>query len=131
MKRLLLCAMTIATIITTTPVNTQAKANKDVQLVNKYIKKHYNTKKYKVVYKPSYRLTESMITHRKQKKVIYVEVVKSISHGKYGYATSGDWYIYYNKRVKKGKRVTSYCIYNPKNNYIDDVVAVVDNGKVR
>ena len=130
MKRLLLCAMTIATIVTTTPVNTQAKANKDVQLVNKYIKKHYNTKKYKVVYKSSKKLTEKMLTHRKQKKVIYVEVVKSISYGKYGY-TSDHSYIYYNKSVKKGKRVTSYCIYNPKNNYIDDVVAVIDNGKVR
>ena len=131
MKRLLLCAMTIATIITATPVNIQAKTNKNVQLVNKYIKKHYNIKKYKVVYKPSYRLTENMITNRKQKKVIYVEVVKSISHGKYGYATPGDWYICYNKRAKKGKRVTRYCIYNPKTNYVDDVVAVFDNGKVR
>lgn len=131
MKRLLLYATIVATLFTAAPVNTQAKANKDKQLVNTYIKKHYNTKKYKVVYKPSYRLSAYMITHRKQKKVIYVEVVKSISHGDHGYATNGNWYIYYNKRVKKGKRVTSYCIYNPKNNYIDDVVAVVDNGKLR
>lgn len=131
MKRLLLCATLVATLFTAAPTTTQAKTNKDKQLVSRYIKKHYNTKKYKVVYKPSKKLTEHMITHRKQKKVIYVEVVKSISHGHYGYTTNGNWYIYYNKRVKKGKRVTSYCIYNPKNNYIDDVVAVVDNGKLR
>ena len=37
----------------------------------------------------------------------------------------------YNKRVKKGKKVTVYAIYNPGNNAEDDVIAVVDNKRIR
>ena len=39
--------------------------------------------------------------------------------------------IKYNKKVKKGKRVISYCIYSPYNNYCDGVDFVVDNKMVR
>lgn len=42
-----------------------------------------------------------------------------------------NYYIAYNKRVRKGKHVTSYCVWNPCNSYCDDVEAVADNGKIR
>lgn len=97
------------------------------RLVRRFIRRHYGkNKKYKYIKNPN-RYT---ITHRKNKKVI-VEIVKSVSRGgRYGRTTDG-YTIKYNKRVKKGRKVTSYFIWNPNNNYDDDVVAVVDNRKTR
>ena len=36
-----------------------------------------------------------------------------------------------NYTLKKDKTVKSYFVFNPKNNYCDDIVAVIDNGKIR
>lgn len=77
------------------------------------------------------KLTDRMIRERATRHTIYVEIIKSVStggsHGTYG----KNYYIAYNKRVRKGKHVTSYCIWNPCNAYCDDVEAVADNGKIR
>lgn len=54
----------------------------------------------------------------------------SYSKGTYGYSKKGE-YVKYNKKVKKGKKAISYFIYNPETNYCDDVVAVIDCGKIR
>ena len=73
-----------------------------------------------------------MITHRKGKKIVYIEKIVSISSGKnYGYTKKGHYYIAYNKKVKKGKRVVSYFVWNPNTNYCDDVIASVDNKMIR
>lgn len=98
----------------------------DKGLVKNYCSIHY--KNYKVVYFTKWN--QKKMTHRKGKHIVYVEKVVSTSKGKYGY-TKDKFYITYNKKVKKGKKVISYCIYNPKSNYIDDIVAVVDNKKIR
>ena len=95
----------------------------DKQLVRKYVKKHY--KGYRIEY------TTNPCPNHKSKEVVTVSVEKSISDGGY-YGTTLDGYsIAYNKKVKKGKKVKSYMIWNPHNNTCDDVVAVVDNKKVR
>ena len=77
------------------------------------------------------KLTDRMIRERATRHTIYVEIIKSVSaggrHGTYG----KNYYIAYNKRVRKGKHVTSYCVWNPCNAYCDDVEAVADNGKIR
>lgn len=105
--------------------------NKDLELVNKYLRTNYNLKKYKVRYAKNDQLTEKTMINRANKKIIYIEVTKSISCGN-GYGKiDGKWRVAYNKKVAKGKKVTSYAIYNPHTNYIDDVVAVIDNGMIR
>lgn len=101
-------------------------ATSDKALVKKYCDKHY--KGYKIVYMTKWN--EKTILHRKGKSIVYVEVMTSKSRGTYGYTKEG-YYIKYNKKVTKGKTVKSYCIYNPYTNYCDDVVAVVDNKKIR
>ena len=100
------------------------------QKTNETLVKSYCTKYYKG-YKIKYftKWNEKTMLHRKGKKVIYVEKMISYSKGKYGYTKEG-CYIRYNKKVKKGKKVISYCIYNPRTNYCDDVVAVVDNNMI-
>lgn len=91
-----------------------------------------NYPKYKIKFITLNKKGWKKILHRKSKKFIYIEKCVSKSSGKrYGYTLRGHHYIVYNKRVPKGKLVTSYCIWNPKNNACDDVVAVVDNKMVR
>ena len=64
----------------------------------------------------------------KKDKVEIAVVLKTIASEYWGYVKGQHFYkTWYNKKVKKGKEVKSYYIYNPKNNYCDDVVAVVDN----
>lgn len=109
---------------------TNATTNKDIRLVNQYYKKHYDVKKYKIKYVQSDKLSDEKLSKRKQNKIVYVEIIQSKSNGKYGYTKDG-YYIAYNKKVKRGKKVISYAIYNPNGTAFDDVVAVVDNGKIR
>lgn len=110
--------------IDTVAVN--ADSMSDRQIVKEYCNKHY--KSYTIRYFTKWN--ERMITHRANKKIVYVEIMTSYSKGRHGYTKDG-YYIRYNKKVTKGKKVKSYCIYNPKTNYIDDVVAVVDNKILR
>jgi hypothetical protein len=105
--------------------------NKNVQLVNDYIRRNYDLNAYKVKYISTGKLTDKMIRERATRHTIYVEIIKSVSaggrHGTYG----KNYYIAYNKRVRKGKHITSYCVWNPCNSYCDDVEVVADNGKIR
>lgn len=72
------------------------------------------------------------ILKRKGKNIVYIEKCITKSSGKnYGYTIKGHYYVAYNKKVPKGKKVTSYFIWNPYTNYCDDVVAAVDNKMIR
>ena len=112
-------------IIFASVMPTYASTN-DYTLVKSYCKKHYP--KHQIVVFTKYN--PNVMENRKNKRVIYVEKFVSYSKGKYGYSKKGE-YVKYNKRVKKGKKVISYFVYNPYTNYCDDVVIVVDNGKIR
>lgn len=124
----IITVITLVTLAVTIvlPVGASAKEKTtNWGLVKSYCEKHYPN--YKVVKVP---FDDKRLTHRAGKKVVYVEKVTSKSKGKYG-LIKNKYYIRYNKKVKKGKKVTSYIIYNPKNNAIDDAVAVVDNKRIR
>lgn len=73
-----------------------------------------------------------VVDNRRDKPYIVVSKVYSISdgtgYGWYSTKTKGTNYIIgYNRRVPKGKRVLSYVVWNPKTNYCDDILYVVDN----
>lgn len=113
-----------------------AKTLSDKEVVEKYCAVHYP--KMKVVYFTKWN--DKTMYHRANKNVVYVEIEKSISSGKkdsrngmyWGYVKGQHYYKnWYNKKVKKGKTVKSYYIYNPYTNWEDDIVAVVDNGRIR
>lgn len=122
----IICVILICGIFCENSSPVFAQNDKDKKIVRKYCKKNFP--KLKIVFLKTYN--EKKLLHRKNCGKIYVEKVVSWSEGHYGYDKDG-YYIYYNKYVKKGKRVVSYLVYNPKNNYCDDVIAVVDNGKIR
>ena len=62
--------------------------NKNIQLVNDYIRHEYDLKAYRVKYISTGKLTDKMIRERAVKHTIYVEIIKSVSaggkHGTYG-----------------------------------------------
>lgn len=105
--------------------------SKNKELVNNYIRKNYDLKAYKIKYINSNKLTDKMIRERAEKHIIYIEICKSVSNGGKSGIQDRKYYVAYNKKVHKGKKVTSYCIWNPCTSYCDDVAAVVDNGKIR
>lgn len=83
---------------------------------------------------------DEIMNNRANTNKIYVEIEKSVSsgeidevNGKYwGYIEGSNYYrTWYNTEVEKNKIVTSYYIYNPYNNYEDDIVAVIDNEMIR
>ena len=122
-------------MFTLNPVTVKANTNKDLSVATTYISRHYPG--YKVRFVPEGKPNMIKLRTRKGKRIVYVEVLKSNARGNlqgkrrsWGITTKGS-YITYNRRVKKGKRVTSYCIWDPNSNYTDDVVAVVDNGFIR
>ena len=118
----ILTAVIIIMAVAFTMPSTVGAQTSNKGLVREYCTKHYATRDIKYTNNKPYK---------KSKKYVFVEKVKSISDGgKHGHTKDG-YYITYNKKVKKGKRVTSYLIYNPKTNYTDDIVAVVDNKKIR
>lgn len=127
-KKINLVSIIMAIIIlavTVVPLQAQALTNR--KIAKKYAKTHYSECKIKFFR----HYNAEIIENRKGTKVVWIWKIYSKSNGgKYGTCEDGS-IIAYNKKVKKGKRVVSYCIYNPYTNYCDDVVAVVDNRKVR
>jgi len=103
-----------------------ARKLSDRQLVKDWCRKHFRNYRIKIV-----KENDSRIWNRMSKRVVYVEKVKSISRGGRHGTTRGGFCIGYNMNVKRGKRITSYVIWNPRNNVCDDVLAVVDNGRIR
>lgn len=108
--------------------STSAKENSDIRIVKEYCNRFYKSKKIKFI--SDKKLTAKKLKSRKNKKIVYVEVVRSVSKGKHGITREGH-YIRYNQKVKKSKKSLSYIIYNPNTKSLDDVIAVVDNGKIR
>lgn len=134
MKRIIALVILMVFVIGCAPC--MAKSSSDKVIVKAYCEKHY--KGYKIQYFTKWN--EKKMTHRANKKIVYVQIEKSISSGKkdsrndmyWGYIKGQSYYrTWYNTKVRKGKGVVSYYIYNPYNNYEDDIVAVVDNKRIR
>ncbi len=122
MKKVIItiCLMLVVSMCSVTPVSA---GTTDKGLVKSYCEKHYNMA-------PKYvSCGSSQVKHHKGKMIVEVVPTTSLG-GKWGKTKDG-YKVKYNKKVKKGKKVKSYLIYNPKTNYIDDVVAVVDNHRIR
>lgn len=134
MKRIITIALIITLLLSIIPCS--AKAPTDKQIVKDYCSQHYPSMKIKYFTK----WNDKTMLHRKGKNVVYVQIEKSVSSGKkdnrngmyWGYIKGQHFYkTWYNAKIKKGKTVTSYYIFNPYTNYEDDIVAVIDNKKIR
>ena len=81
--------------------------------------------KYKVRIIPTEQLTRQMLWTRTRTRTIYIEVI----HGKVtsrrldGRDSNGHYISYrcLRGKVRRGSRVTTYCVYNPATRWIDDI----------
>ena len=100
-----------------------ASTKSDLSLAKSWVKSHYS--------EPIKIVNENKVPSNRI-GTVYIEKIKTKSKGGYeGRTIKGNYYVKYPKKVKKGKKVTMYCIWNPYNNACDDVVAVVCLGKVK
>lgn len=90
-------------------------------------------KKKKVEFYRTKDLTNKKLRNRRKHRKIIVEVVTgTVINPKTGAGkadlSNANWYIDYKcvKNTKKGDRIVTYFVYNPKTNYIDDVIARYD-----
>lgn len=95
----------------------------------------YNFKKRpKIVYTTTDRLTYKQLTHRKNKTLLIEVVTGRITDADYnGRVDTRSEYNYINYRTCKGwaypgDRIRTYLIYNPSNNYEDDIIFRCDQG---
>lgn len=111
---------------TTPKKKVTVKYNNNLSVAKKWTKKHYKKYKIKVV---NYNKVPKK---RKSSKKIYIEKVPTISDGGYnGHCTINGAYVRYSKKVPKGTKQTCYCVWNPKNNACDDVVAFANCNKIK
>ena len=127
MKKIFIILIAIL-VVSLSSLSCEASPRTDYQITKNICKKYH--KPIKMIQGYSKKITH-FITHRKNKKYIIVEKVVSISSGGRSGYDNHHKYITYNKKVRKGKKVISYLIYNPYTDYHDDIIFIVDNGKVR
>ena len=99
-----------------------------MRLVNKYVRRG-KAKNCRVEFITSERLTARKLETRKG-KIIYIEVCRGyVMNKNYDGIQANGYYISYRRiddRLKKGNCIMSYFIYNPLNNYIDDIMYRTD-----
>jgi len=101
----------------------KASTKSDLSLAKSWAKSHYS--------EPIKVVNENKVPSNRI-GTVYVEKVKTKSKGGYeGRTIKGNYYVKYPKKVKKGKKVTVYFIWNPNNNACDDVIAIVCLGKIK
>ena len=125
---LLFVALTVCSTI-----ETHAQVSKqDMKVIKTFANRNY--KGYKISIKQAEKRQDRVILNRKGKHVLYIDEFTTKSYGKYGKVTTKGIYkgnvISYAKHHRKGKTVKVYLIYNPNSNYIDDLVASVECGKI-
>ena len=125
-KELIKTLIAFVIIVTFFFVNTSfanASTKNDLTLAKNWAKTHYSE---------SIKIVSQDKVPKNRKGTVYIEILKTKSDGgRNGHTIKGNYYVKYPKKVKKGKKVTMYCVWNPKNNICDDVVAVVCCGKVK
>lgn len=98
--------------------------------VNKYLRKG-RYKNFKVKFIKSNNLTGNMLRNRKRKHIIYIEITDGyvMSDKNYSGITKEGYYINYegiDDTLPKGTKIRTYCIFDPTNNYEDDIVYRTD-----
>ena len=122
MKKVLVVMMMVVIAMVFSTGAASAKTS-DLQLAKNWAKAHYSE---------PIKVVNEFKVPSKRKGTTYIEKVRTVSDGgTKGHTVKGKYIVKYPKKVKKGKKVTMYFIWNPKNNACDDVVAVVCLGMIK
>ena len=129
---MLMYAISFASIVTNASTRNSPETKTRAKVM-KYINKHVRkgkAKNFTVRFIDVEDLTCELKESRKKDKIIYVEITR-------GYVMSKDldgitqdgYYISYrclSAKLKTGAKIKTYCVYNPLNGYIDDIVYRTD-----
>lgn len=122
MKRIISLAIVAIMALTATTGAASAKTS-DLAKAKAWSKAHYKGKIVKVV--------DFGKLPKDRKGIVYIVKVKTVSKGGHNGKVKGTRYVVgYPKKVKKGKKVNVYLVYNPYTNNCDDVVAFIACGKI-
>ena len=95
----------------------KASTKSDLKIAKNWAKSHYSE---------PIKIVNDFKVPEKRKGTVYIEKLHTKSDGgRNGHTIKGNYY------VKYPKKVTMYCVWNPKNNSCDDVVAVICLGMVK
>ena len=113
-------ALTAASLIAASSIllatQTKEVETKKVETTDRIVEVHYTKSK-----EDSDELFE-MLQHRKGKVVVEV-LIGTVDDNKGNGTDAGGYYIAYDKkRFHKGDKVQTVLIYNPENNYTDDIL---------
>lgn len=121
---ILMCAGCMTTYDLTHATTTKSGITKTTTKTNLTLVKEYCQKYYKGY---NVKVVAHVPKHRNNGEYVYIEKVATTSKGGYWGKTKDGYLIKYNKKVKKGKKVIVYLIYNPSNEVVDDVICKVCN----
>ena len=129
---IIIVTLTVATKIETSAQTADKVSNKDMKAINAYVSNTYG-RNYKIrIIKGGSE--DRNITNRKGKHVIYIEQFKTVSKGKTGIVRTGKCkgcIAGYAAKQRKGSKVTTYLLYGPDTNKLDDIQAIITKGKVK
>lgn len=81
--------------------------------------------KYRVKIVPTEQLTRCMLWTRRKTRTIYIEIIQGrvTTRRLDGRDTNGKYISYrcLRGKVRRGSRVTTYCVYNPNTRWLDDI----------
>ena len=124
----LLCAGCMTTYDLTHAATMKSGITKTITKTNLTLAKEYCEK-----YCHDYKI--KVVTHvpqnRNDGQHVYIEKVSTVAKGGYWGSTKKGYSIKYNKKVKKGRKIIVYLIYNPSNNASDDIICKVCNHIVK
>lgn len=108
-------------------ITVQAKTVSTCRKAEKLIRKRYG-KKWKVRFYNSTNLSTRKLKTRKGKGVVIVEKIRGTVTDNRSNGNTNGCYISYKsvKGVRKGSQVVTYLVYNPRTNYIDDIIRRYD-----
>lgn len=120
-KVIVIIMMVVVAVVCST--GAASATTSDLQLAKNWAKAHYSE---------PIKVVNEFKVPSKRKGTTYIEKVRTVSDGgTKGHTVKGKYVVKYPKKVKKGKKVTMYFVWNPKNNACDDVVAVVCLGMIK
>jgi len=111
------------------PLRVEAVTVKSCERAERIIRRRYQKNGRKVKFYESADLSSRRLRTRKNRNIVIVEkVTGTVVNPRTGRGKADGWYINYKsvKGIRKGSKVTSYFVYNPKTNYLDDIIARFD-----
>ena len=124
MKKKLLCAL-FATTLATGYFLGSAQPNPTTQARNNNFKSE-KVEVYKTESKNDLKKLTNLLSKRKGKIIVEIVTGKVVNNNGDGKDSCGYYIAYDKKKFKKGDKVQTVFVYNPENNYTDDILYRVD-----